>query len=123
MSKPRVVKSGHLCKSCGAWVGVENHGTYCKADGVTRDEMTTCDFKTSGNAARISALESENARLKSRLERADALAGAMDRMLVSHANLYTAEFEHHANCDPDNDIVRIEAKRALAAYRGDERGG
>ena len=29
-NKPTVVKSGHICKSCGAWIPLESHGTYCK---------------------------------------------------------------------------------------------
>lgn len=30
MSKPTVIKSGKLCKTCGAWIPIESHGTYCK---------------------------------------------------------------------------------------------
>lgn len=29
MSKPTVIKAGHLCKACGSWIPFEFHGTYC----------------------------------------------------------------------------------------------
>ncbi len=29
MSKPKVIKVEPICESCGCWIGVESHGTYC----------------------------------------------------------------------------------------------
>lgn len=36
--KPKVIKTGHLCKECGAWIPFESHGTYCPNRKDSRDE-------------------------------------------------------------------------------------
>lgn len=49
-------------------------------------------------------------------ERAKPLVGTVEQLLESHANLYLCLFTT-PNADPEKDLVRREAKKALAAYK------
>ena len=33
-NKPKIIKSGYLCKGCGAWLPFEKCGKYCKVQGA-----------------------------------------------------------------------------------------